>query len=531
MPNRGLDLTGLRLPVQSIGNDLLDGITTITPSVRYISFYSWIVLSYVNARRQDNWSTFQSFAGPVEAAIAIGNILSNRHVSGVVGAEGATRIVDEKADPVPLTALVKQSAASIYFNPCQQLKFLLAPAVQVPGLSTERGKPLAEFIRGSVAKTHLGARFSSGALISDATVADLQEFGDATYVAGITEQEAELLIDGIIPLSPTGDTEIRRIGTYGFVLGMADVLGRIPHQDDLFKEVQQIKRSLPKVVHGILNGWLRYLIRDAVAVGHEYVLQELIQTLLIMSESRSAVFDSEVIGRLLDDTQVHNDALDLYGLRRQGENAREIGFEELYSRIERSTAEDQIVEQGIKRWNGPLSELALIKSVEAAPARALVLLPVIWCLTAIRASLWPEPRTNPFEGRSGIGWNAIGIHEVITPALKKFLGERWRLDQVMSELALRTVDQHQRVSWSRMAVDIGHDVALLTTEAGRWQSRPGAKHVQNYRAGRSASRLHPLGNWLQQLGLVDKSGLTSRGRKAYERALTVLKTEVNREAA
>jgi hypothetical protein len=142
-PNRGLDLTGLRLPVQSIGNDLLNGITTITPSVRYVSFYSWIVLSYLNARQRDNWGAFRSFAEPVETAIAIGNMLRNRQVTGVVGARGATRIVDEKTDPAPLTALVEQLAVNNYFNPCQQLKFLLVPTLQVPGLSTERGRPLA----------------------------------------------------------------------------------------------------------------------------------------------------------------------------------------------------------------------------------------------------------------------------------------------------------------------------------------------------------------------------------------------------
>ena len=33
-PNEGLDLTGLRLPVLTIGNYFLDGITTVTPSVQ-----------------------------------------------------------------------------------------------------------------------------------------------------------------------------------------------------------------------------------------------------------------------------------------------------------------------------------------------------------------------------------------------------------------------------------------------------------------------------------------------------------------
>ena len=525
-PNRGLDLTGLRLPVQSIGNDLLNGITTITPSVRYVSFYSWIALSYLNARQPDNWGAFRSFAEPVETAIAIGNMLRNRQVTGVVGARGATRIVDEKTDPAPLTALVEQLAVNNYFNPCQQLKFLLAPTLQVPGLSTERGKPLAEFIGRAVEKTHLGNRFSSGELISQATLSDLQEFGQVTYLAGISEEEAELLTDGIIPAVPSGDDEIRRIGTYGCVLGMADVLGRIPSEDDFFKEAQQTKRSLPGALHEILNGWLKYIVRDAIAVGHEHLLQEVVQNLLILSKSRAAVLSGDVIGRMIQDTQVQNEALDSCGLLRQGENASEVSFEELHSRIEKSTAGDRITEQGLIRWSGPLSELALIKSIMASPARALALLPVIWCLTAIRASLWPEPVSNPFEGRVGIGWNAIGIHEVVTPAVKKFISEGWTLDQVMFELALRTVEQHLRVSWSRMAVDIGHDVALLTTEADRWQSRPEEKHVRDYRADRSASRLYQVINWLQQLSLIDKSGLTVRGKLIYHRAVTVLTSEV-----
>jgi len=47
---QGLDLLGLRLPVQAIGNSLLDGVTTITPSVRYLSLLAWIVHSYVSAQ-------------------------------------------------------------------------------------------------------------------------------------------------------------------------------------------------------------------------------------------------------------------------------------------------------------------------------------------------------------------------------------------------------------------------------------------------------------------------------------------------
>ena len=43
---RGLDLLGLRAPVQEIGNGLLNGLTSVTPKLRYLSVLSWIVWRY-----------------------------------------------------------------------------------------------------------------------------------------------------------------------------------------------------------------------------------------------------------------------------------------------------------------------------------------------------------------------------------------------------------------------------------------------------------------------------------------------------
>ncbi len=321
------------------------------------------------------------------------------------------------------------------------------------------------------------------------------------------------MIDGIIPEAPTTDQESRRVGTYACILGIADVLSRIPVEEDLFGEAQCMKRMLPVQVHSHLNGWLRYSLRDAIAVGHEYVLQEVIQALLTLSKGRSAIPSREVIGYLLQNSDEHKSALRWFDLLQEGENPLDLNFKQLYDRIELSTSADRITEGGLGRWNGPLTELRLIDSVRAHPARALALLPVIWSLAVVRTSLWPEPESNLIEGRAGLGWSAIGIHEVVTPAIKKFINEDWRVAQVISELALRTIDQHLRVRWSRMAVDTQHDVALLTSEADRWQSRPEQKHVQDYRGGQSLSRLPQVVSWLHQLRLIDQPGLTARGRK------------------
>ena len=67
------------------------------------------------------------------------------------------------------------------------------------------------------------------------------------------------------------------------------------------------------------DGWLKYLVRDLhCSVGHEYLLQEVIQNLLILSQSRAAVLSGDVISGMIQDTQVQNDAFDSSGLSRAG---------------------------------------------------------------------------------------------------------------------------------------------------------------------------------------------------------------------
>ena len=46
--NRGLDLLGLRAPAEAIANRLLNGVTTVTPAIRYLSLRSWLILRYLN---------------------------------------------------------------------------------------------------------------------------------------------------------------------------------------------------------------------------------------------------------------------------------------------------------------------------------------------------------------------------------------------------------------------------------------------------------------------------------------------------
>ena len=58
----GLDLLGLRAPVQALGNALFDGVTTVSPRLRYMSVISWIVWRYAQARLPEQRSSFFDFA-------------------------------------------------------------------------------------------------------------------------------------------------------------------------------------------------------------------------------------------------------------------------------------------------------------------------------------------------------------------------------------------------------------------------------------------------------------------------------------
>src|SRR5271156_4746077 len=63
----GLDLLGLRAPVQQISNELFNGVTTITPKLRYLSVISWVLWRYSQARLPDKKSSFMEFAAAQEA--------------------------------------------------------------------------------------------------------------------------------------------------------------------------------------------------------------------------------------------------------------------------------------------------------------------------------------------------------------------------------------------------------------------------------------------------------------------------------
>jgi hypothetical protein len=84
---RGQDFLGLRSPAENVSNRLLNGVTTVTPLIRYLSLRAWIVKRFIDAGGPYDSVVLRKFAAKVEAAITLGNLIVNPDLTGLIGAD------------------------------------------------------------------------------------------------------------------------------------------------------------------------------------------------------------------------------------------------------------------------------------------------------------------------------------------------------------------------------------------------------------------------------------------------------------
>lgn len=140
----GLDLLGLRAPLQQISNEIFNGVTTITPKLRYLSAITWIISRYYEAKLPDKKSSFMAFAAGQEAAIVMANRFSDRTATSLVGVTGADAALDSGKNRLPLRQLTQNIAFNAYISSSRQLHLTRASGGGLSRLSKERGGPLAD---------------------------------------------------------------------------------------------------------------------------------------------------------------------------------------------------------------------------------------------------------------------------------------------------------------------------------------------------------------------------------------------------
>lgn len=510
---------GLRLPVQTIGNKLLNGVTTITPLVRYLSFRTWIAYSYAQSRAPNDPKHFREYALRVEAAIAYGNLLHDLDRVGILGSTEGREIINSGVSPLPLKELVKQLGVNIYGGPSDQLGLTVSTDTGVPALTRERGLMLAELVNSRVSQCALGRRFAQGEIIDNASRSELEEFGLLIDSDNIPDDETDLLVSFVVPETPLPD-ERARLASYGLLMHLAESLQHQPTEDDLFKAALDPEGLVPSELRPVLDGWLRYLIRDLLAVSHEVVLQQVTDAIERLGPNGNGIDAGELIEGLLAHVDDHKEVLRDAGLVEVGESPLDLPFQTLRERVQKLTTDQRSQVEGLSRWQGPLNELKLIKIARSSGIGALALLPVAWLLVTERAVSGPVGNDAVLDSLSHQGWARVGLRQVIVPSIERFLKEEWTLRNVISALARRSVDQHLRVSWSRLSQDPKRDVAVMTSDGERWAFR------KRFNAGRTASRLDRAISWLEQLGLLDETGLTPKGVSALTHCVETLAMEV-----
>ena len=514
---RGLDLLGLRLPVQILGSHLLDGVTTITPSVRYLSILCWSIHVYGKARRPDSSEAFREFAARVEAAVALGNVLVDDSVVGVIGSTEARTLAATGEVVIPLQKLVKQLATSIYSNPGEQLGLTLPREESFPGITKERGLVLATILGDGIAETSVGRRLNGGTAPDTVSRSALKEFGEAIRLNWIPKVESEALVDAIIPEEPR-DNERSRVQTYACLLALADKLGGRPTEVALFAEAEALNRGLPTEFEQILDGWLRYRVRDLIAYVHELSFRHIVEALNEESGRAQGVVEAgDIVGRLLARRDDQVNALADLRLFERGTDLGSLAFAEFHHRcLDRFGSPVRI--RGLNRGEGSLRESEVIRFAEAAGAGAIALIPVAWVLACWRSDPWTEHSSEVFEGVTA-GRSRMGLFDVIRPTVSRYLEEGFSFPDVVADLAFRTADQHLDIAWGRMATDPTRDVGVFLADGENWQSRG-----NEFYPDRTASRISQATNWLIQLDLIDPDkGLTTSGREVLGRSLEAIR--------
>jgi hypothetical protein len=509
----GLDLLGLRAPAESVANRLINGVTTVTPTIRYFSLRSWLILRYLKLGGLKSWDAFSRFAAKAEAAIACASNLVADPSPGIVGRNGAAEIVTKTNGEITLRRLTKILAAELYAGPSEALGFGESSG-EVPSLTPERGLLLAESFDAVVGAEDVLSEISLEHDEQTVDRARLAQFGNSFSMARPSMGERERLVAALIPKEPH-HSELRRIASYCLLLHLSQALGRTIEESDVYKAVSQHSLAeIPEELHLICDGWVRFVVRDLLVLVHEAAVSNVLRQLSQVPRQEKRQPFREVIAALA------SSALDsgFVGLGIQINASQPI--RDLCASVTASCGPTEEL-RGLRRWSGTLSETLLFeKKVWLQSAEGLSLLPVAWIIAAHRLELGLNSKTVASELDDIAGAYRIGVGAVVLPEVTKWRASSMSVRDVIAWLIHRSVDQHLRIAWSRLAREPYKDVGLIRSDGDDWI------YQKDFNPGRATSRIYQAISWLRQLGLLVDSGLTDEGSDLLDAGLATLRRTI-----
>lgn len=513
----GLDLLGLRAPVQQIGTELFDGVTTVTPRLRYMSVLSWIVWRYAQAKLPEKRSSFFEFAAAQESAFVLANRLKSQTVTQLVGSEGADKELDTGRKRLALKRLTKNIAFNIYVASSRQLNLTRQADSGLNKLSEQRGEALAKEFDKALSKSAYGARLAKKPSTDRISREELAELATPLSVVSIPRGERDILIDVVIPSKPVDAAEWRRLRNYTLLLWLTQAYERPVEEDDIFELAQHPPSELPECLSATVDGWLAYVVRDCLAVSHEAVFGAVMRQVDRDCAARGApALSNDVVAALVASAPEKDEALRAFRILKKGETTAGLSFRAVSERVSALCRKARTSQSGLARWEDGLSETELYEHAASSDDAAVALLPVAWCLALERVPGGGSDKARRYDLSGAGGLFQIGIEDVVRPKVKEFLSEDRSYHDVMAELVVRTVQQHLRVAWKRFSAPRGKDVSVLIADTEAWSRNNG------FRPGRTASRLSVAIDWLGQLRLTAEDGLTKVGEQVLKRSLKAL---------
>lgn len=511
--SRGQDLLGLRAPAERIANALMDGVTTISPLVRYLSFRSWVIRRYAELGGPNRRADFYGFAGKCEAALVMGHKVAGEPTTFLIGSREAGKEV-LAGGPLSVRRLTANLAVDAYSGPSQDLSIGI-PIAPVPGLSTERGLPLAEAAGQVLDHEPALAQIEVSAEPQPLDREEAAALAAAFPMRAPAGRERDLLVGAVCPPSPRPG-EFGRLAAYCYLLHLAgEVGGHAIQEADVFRSAILGEDATPPALRGVADGWLRFLVRDLMAAVHERAVAVVLD---LLQESHQLTLDIETIVRRLADL----DTSSVYGSLGLPPLDPGRPISELVDAVRERCAPGR-ERSGLARWPGDLDEASLMDALAARPGpETLALLPVAWILAFERARPGLGDLALSVDARSGAALGRLGLAEFVAPAVRGWRDSGERIGDVVAALARRSVDQHLSIAWFRMQADPSRNVSLIVSDGSSWTA------VRPLGPGRATSRLYQAIYWLEQLGLADDGGTTTDGRAVLERGLRSLEAGEDR---
>lgn len=503
----GYDILGLRQPAQNIGYFLFNGVTTISPRVRILSIRAWLIKAFSERGLPDNYSSLIDFVSRVECAISLGILAHDRSASSIPGAIRGRKLIDQGKKIIQLERLLDQMGFLAYAGPSYDLLISFERENYVSGLTKERGFSLALTFEELIKSTQFYNLLKKNPAIKSVSINVLRELGSAIDIDNIGVKECNALLDAILPQNiheGARESERNRLLFYTLVLELALRHQRIPDEDDIFDVAVNPAPGLPDVLSPTLDGFLLYLMRDSLAVLHEAAL-DIISNELERADGYADA--NELIIHIVE--EMIDIGLQKIRLISSKEKHTSISWNTLVNRVE-AQLKKKSFRNGLWRWETGIDENAIISLASENKETSIGLLPLAWYLCQRRLDK-DNNEDSKLEYLSQQGGARMGLAQVLFPELQKWKKLNPSIAEISGWLIKRTVEQHLRISWSRMSVDFNRDVAVIISDGEKWRFR------KNFEGGRTASRVGEAIDWLRQLGLIDEAGLPELGKSILTR--------------